>query len=66
MEFIEKWADYVKKNPDWKKQHSEFINAQFQHSEEFIKRLLKEKNGREKVIRLYNIKNLNGYKELLG
>lgn len=65
MEFIEKWADYVKNNSDWKKIHSEFINSQFKLHENFIKRLLKEKDGKKKIIKIYNIKNINGYKKLL-
>lgn len=66
MEFVEKWAYYVKNNSDWKKIHNEFINSQFKLHEDFIKRLLKEKNGREKIIKSYNIKNIKGYKEMLG
>jgi len=64
MEFVEKWADYVKKNSDWKKIHSEFINSQIKLHKDFIKRLLKEKDGKEKIIKVYNIKNVNGYKWL--
>ena len=64
-EFIEKWADYVKKNSDWKKEHNEFINSQIKMQGDFIQRLLKEKNGKEKIIKIYNIKNVNGYRELL-
>ena len=65
MDFVEKWANYVKNNSDWKKIHTEFIDSQFKMHENFIKRLLKEKDGKEKIIKLYKIKNLNGYKELL-
>ena len=42
-----------------------FINAQFDKANKFIKRLLKEPNGREKIIEAYGIKNLKGYEELL-
>ena len=66
IEFIEKWADFVKKNPGQKKQHTEFINSQFKHSEDFFKRLAKEKNGKEKIIKLFNIKNIKGYEDILG
>ena len=65
MDFVEKWANYVKNNSDWKKIHTEFIDSQFKMHEDFIKRLLKEKDGKEKIIKLYKIKNLKGYKELL-
>ncbi len=66
-EEIDRWVKYMKDHPnDWKKIHTKFINAQFSKSSAFIKRLLKEPNGREKVIKMYNIKNVNGYKGLLG
>lgn len=43
-EFIEKWAIYVKNNPQktWKKQLNEFIDAQYKKSEEFYKRYNKK------------------------
>lgn len=63
---IVRWAEFVKNNPDkWKPIHTKFINAQFQKANSFLQRLLKQPNGKEKVIKLYNIKNLKGYKELL-
>ena len=66
-EEIDRWIKYMKDNPDkWKKIHTEFINAQFDKSHKFIERLLKEPNGRGKVINVYGIKNLGGYAELLG
>ena len=67
MEQVEKWACYVRDNPNsWKKIHTEFINALFKKHEDFIKRLAKTKEGKQKIIKLYNIKNINGYKKLLG
>ena len=65
-EAVEKWANFVKDNPDWKHIHTEFINSQFMKTEEFIKRLLKQKNGVKKVIDLYKIKNVKGYDGLLN
>ena len=66
-EEIDRWIGYMKENPDkWKKVHTEFINAQFEKSNEFIKRLLRQPGGREKVIDAYGIKNIKGYKKLLG
>lgn len=62
---LEDWANYVKNNSDWKKIHTKFINAQFEKANDFIKRLIKQKGGKEKLIKLYGIKNLNGYKQLL-
>ena len=56
---IERWAKYVKDNPDsWKKVHTEFINSQFEKHQAFVKRLLKTKGGKDKLIRIYNIKNM--------
>ena len=67
MEQVERWAYYVRDHPnDWKKPHTEFINALFKKQEDFIKRLAKTKEGKEKIIKLYNIKNINSYKKLLG
>ncbi len=66
-EEIDRWIRFMKENPDkWKKIHTEFINAQFAKSQKFIERLLKEPKGREKIISAYGLKNLEGYKELLG
>jgi len=66
MNEIDRWVKYMKENPSkWKKIHTEFIDAQFSKSEEFIKQLLKEPNGKERVINAYGLKNLKGYKGLL-
>jgi len=66
-EFVERWAKFVKNNPkNWQKTHSDFINAQFSLHKEFLKKLSKQKNGAQKIVQIYNIKNLNGYKKLLG
>ena len=65
-DFVVRWANFVKDNPDkWQKKHAEFINAQIENHREFLKRLLKTPGGREKIIRLYGIKNLKGYNGLL-
>ncbi len=65
-DFIERWAKFMQEHPmEWKKIHTEFINAQFQKNREFLQRLRKEPNGREKIIELYDIKNVKGYEELL-
>jgi hypothetical protein len=44
-EFIERWAEHIKKTPCkiWKKELNQFIDAQFQKSKEFYKRLNKKK-----------------------
>ena len=62
---IERWALFVREHrTEWKKIHTEFINALFQKHDEFIERLLKQPNGKQKIIKLYNIKNLEGYPSL--
>ena len=66
MEQVERWALFVKDNPDkWKKQHTEFINAQFEKHNIFIKNLLKQKDGFEKLVRIYDIKNVEEYRKIL-
>ena len=66
QEHLEQWAEYVKNNPDWKKHHTEFINAQFDKAYQFIERIKKQKGGKEKIVQLYGIKNKKGYKNLLS
>ena len=63
---ITRWAEYVKSHQDWKKIHTKFINAQFKKHEEIIKKILSQPDGREKIIRLYNVKNLNAFKGILA
>ncbi len=61
MDQIERWAHFVKDNPTkWKKIHTEFINALFQKNEEVIRRLLQQPKGKEKLIELYRIRNVDG------
>lgn len=66
MEFIERWATYVRTHPDWKNIHTQFINAQFAKHYAVLEQLRKTPEGREKIVKLYNIKNREGYKGLLG
>lgn len=66
MQQVERWAHFVKNNPDkWKEQHTEFINAQFEKHRRFVKNLLQQPNGFKKIIELYNIKNIKDYKKIL-
>ncbi|MFH1439702.1 MAG: hypothetical protein ABIG89_03990 [Candidatus Woesearchaeota archaeon] len=66
LQSLEKWAHFVRNNPDkWKSIHTKFINAQFEKHREFLKRLLKLPDGEDKIIKLYNIKNISGYPNLL-
>ena len=66
MQQVERWAHFVKNNPDkWKKIHTAFINAQFEKHRKFLKKLLKEPNGFDKAVKLYGIKNVAVYKKLI-
>jgi len=57
-EFIVRWANYVRDNPDrWRKQHTKFINSQINMNKQFLKRLLSQKDGKRKIIELYELKN---------
>ncbi len=65
MESVERWAQFVRENPTkWKKIHTEFIDAQFEKAYEFYERLLKTPGGREKIIEIFGIANLDGYPSL--
>lgn len=62
MEQVERWAHFVRDNPTkWKKIHTEFINALFDKHYQFRERLLKTPGGKEKLVKLYGIKNREGY-----
>ncbi|HLG24135.1 MAG TPA: hypothetical protein VI564_04370 [Candidatus Nanoarchaeia archaeon] len=64
---VERWADYVKNNPtQWKKQHTKFINAQFEKHRNFVKSILKQSNGFEKLVKIYKIKNIEEYRKSFG
>jgi hypothetical protein len=65
-EFVKRWAEFVRDNPTkWQKTHTEFINSLFKMNKDFLNELSKSDKGKEKIIKLYNIKNVLGYKELL-
>ena len=57
LERIDQWEEFMKTHPDWKKIHSQFINAQFDMAERFWNRMLAEPEGKERLRELYNIKN---------
>lgn len=65
-EFIERWAEAVKNNSEWKKHQNEFINAQYNKFLKFINELSKTEKGQKKLVELYNIKNIKGYPKLLN
>ena len=64
-QFDERWAEYVRNNPNWREIHAQFINSQFQNAYNMIDKLKKTKNGRQKIIEIYRIKNKKGYPNLL-
>ncbi len=60
LEAIDRWAEYVKtSNGAWKKDHSEFINAQFDKANAFWRRLAKTAGGKRKIIAIFGVKNLD-------
>ncbi len=62
MQQVERWALFVKENPTkWKKIHTEFINALFEKHDSFRNKLLQTPNGKEKLQKLYSIKNKGRY-----
>lgn len=50
LAFIQAWAKEIKTNPDWKRQHTAFINAQVNRANAFYKRLVRTPNGVEKLV----------------
>ncbi len=57
-EQIEKWAEYVRENPDkWKSKFKEFINAQIIMSRRFYRKLAETKEGKDKIRLLRDLKN---------
>jgi hypothetical protein len=64
-EEIDRWIAYMKSHPNtWKQKHTAFINAQFSKSKAFRERLLKLPGGKEKLCKLYDIKNISGFPSL--
>ncbi len=61
MESVERWAEYVRNNQDWRKHHNDFINAQYEMAYRAIEKIAKTLNGREKIKKLYGIQNELGY-----
>ena len=65
IEHLEKWALFVRENPAlWKKIHTEFINALIHKNEQILQKIVHQPKGKEKIIELYRIQNLDGYEWL--
>ncbi len=55
-EQIERWANFIKNNPTkWKPELKQFLDAQIIRSNNFLKRLEKQPNGKEKILLLRSI-----------
>ncbi len=66
FEMVKKWAEYIRSsNGKWRKIHNEFITAQFDMAQSFIRRLAEQPGGKEKIIKLYGIKNKKAFPKLL-
>jgi hypothetical protein len=48
-EQVERWAEYVKNNPDWKKKLKPFLDAQIIMARRFYKNLSQLPGGKEKI-----------------
>lgn len=58
LEQIERWAEYVKDNPNkWKPKFKEFIDSQLIMARRFYKKLAETKEGREKIRLLRRLKS---------
>jgi hypothetical protein len=56
MEQVERWARYVKDNPDkWKEKVKPFIDSQIIIAQRFYQKLAETKEGREKIKRLIKL-----------
>jgi hypothetical protein len=64
---VEQWAKFCRNNPRqvWIKYLKPFIDAQFENNARILKGLAKTREGAEKIVKLYNIKNIKGYPHLL-
>jgi len=54
-EQIERWAEYVKNNPDWKIHLKPFLDSQIIMARRFYKKLAETPNGKEKLKLLKNL-----------
>ena len=51
-EQIERWARNVKTNPNWKKEHKQFIDAQIINARKNYRKILLLPNGENKLRRI--------------
>ena len=62
MEQVERWAEYVKNNPNWKSKLKPFLDSQIIIAQRVYKKLGKTEEGRKKILELKKMKNSNFYK----
>ncbi len=55
IEQVERWAENVKNNPNWKQQLKPFLDAQIIMARRFYNKLAQTPEGREKIKLLRNI-----------
>lgn len=55
------WIEYIKRNPNWRKEHDKFINSQLIHANKQLKKISKEK-----IVKIFGIKNKKLIKEIFG
>ena len=61
MEQVIRQAQYVREHPtEWKKEHTEFINAIYEKALAFAERLSTQPGGKEKLAKMYGLKNRKG------
>ena len=63
IEQITRWANYIKTHSkdEWREKHQNFINAQFQMHYSFVEKMLKKKNGKQLLRKIFNISNKKEY-----
>jgi len=54
---VERWARYVRKNPNWKKELKKFLDAQLIMAKRVYANLENSEQGRKKIIRLKRLDN---------
>ena len=52
---IERWANHVKSNPDWKKELKPFLDAQIINARKKYKKILELPNGKEKIKKILKV-----------
>ncbi len=56
IEQVERWAKYVKNNPDWKLKLKPFLDSQIIIARRFYSKLSETEEGRKKILELKGIK----------